>query len=258
MRLFVSNKHQFAVFTSDLNKLDTQELYHRIIRVLRLNTGDQVIIFDRKQHVLAELGIITKNNLDLKFINHIAINQELLPEITVCLPLLKREALETALYSCVELGANKIQLLVTAKSEQAGQKYSTGTLERLEKIMIAAAEQSKNFKIPELLGPIKLEKLLVQLEFQNKTRAIGNLQPGKFNIPAKIFFDISGKPILELISELKLSSKIFLLWGPEGDLTSTEKALILKTGFIFSKLTPTVLRASQAVALGLGLIRILI
>ena len=61
----------------------------------------------------------------------------------------------------------------------------------------------------------------------------------------------------KLISELKLTSKIFLLWGPEGDLTSTEKQQVLTAGFQFSKLTPTVLRASQAVAVGLGLIRIL-
>jgi 16S rRNA (uracil1498-N3)-methyltransferase len=237
----MSNKHQFAVFTPDLNKLDTQELYHRIIRVLRLNTGDLVIIFDRQQHVLAELGIITKNNLALKFINNITVNQDLKPEIIVCLPLLKREALETALYSCVELGANKIQLLVAAKSEQIGQKCITNNFERLEKIMIAAAEQSKNFKIPELLAPVKLDKFLEQSELKNKT--------------SKVFFDISGVPVLELIPEVLTTSQILLLWGPEGDLTSIEKELVLAAGFKFSKLTPTVLRASQAVALGLGLIR---
>lgn len=242
----MSSKHQFAVFTPDLNKLDTQELYHRIIRVLRLNTGDQVVIFDRKQHVLAELGLITKNNLALKLIGNLAVNPDLKPEITACLPLLKREALETALYSCVELGANKIQLLITTKSEQAGQKYTQGNFERLEKIMIAAAEQSKNFKIPELLSPIKLDLFLKQ----------ANFTATKIETSA-LFFDISGVSALEIIPELKLAAKIFCLWGPEGDLTSAEKKLVLAAGFKFSKLTPTVLRASQAVALGLGLVRTL-
>ncbi len=243
----MSNKHQFAVFTPDLNKLSTPELYHRIIRVLRLNTGDQVIIFDRKQHVLAELSTITKNNLALKFIGSLVANQDLKPEITVCLPLLKREALEAALYSCVELGANTIQLLVTAKSEPAGQKYSAGNFERLEKIMIAAAEQSKNFKIPELLAPVKLDSFLKSESFFSAKIKTG-----------KIFFDISGVPALALIPEAKSANQIFCLWGPEADLTSIEKELVLAAGFKFSKLTPTVLRASQAVALGLGLIRSLI
>ena len=43
--------------------------------------------------------------------------------------------------------------------------------------------------------------------------------------------------------------------GPEGDLTLEEKAYLKQLGFVFCALTPTVLRAQQAVALGLGVLR---
>ncbi len=43
--------------------------------------------------------------------------------------------------------------------------------------------------------------------------------------------------------------------GPEGDLTKEEKAYLKEQGFLFCALTPTVLRAQQAVALGLGILR---
>lgn len=43
--------------------------------------------------------------------------------------------------------------------------------------------------------------------------------------------------------------------GPEGDLTYEEKMQLTEDGFAFCALTPTVLRAQQAIAIGLGAIR---
>ena len=46
-----------------------------------------------------------------------------------------------------------------------------------------------------------------------------------------------------------------MLVGPEGDLTHEEKQFVDDHGFIFCKLTPTIMRAHQAVAVGLGVLR---
>ncbi|PKN03448.1 hypothetical protein CVU75_02160, partial [Candidatus Dependentiae bacterium HGW-Dependentiae-1] len=48
---------------------------------------------------------------------------------------------------------------------------------------------------------------------------------------------------------------ILLLVGPEGDLTEEEKGAISRAGVQFCKLTPTVLRAMQATAVGMGVVR---
>ena len=46
--------------------------------------------------------------------------------------------------------------------------------------------------------------------------------------------------------------------GPEADLSTEEKNLLLKEYFSFVKLTPTVLRAYQAAGIALGIFRSLL
>jgi 16S rRNA U1498 N3-methylase RsmE len=49
--------------------------------------------------------------------------------------------------------------------------------------------------------------------------------------------------------------RYILFAGPEGDLLDAEKFLLQKVDFHFVRLTPTVLRAQQAITLGAGLVR---
>lgn len=71
----------------------------------------------------------------------------------------------------------------------------------------------------------------------------------------KIFFDPQGSKIEVLLPEIKNAQHIILAIGPEGDLTSEEKDLIKRSGFIFATLTATILRACQAALLSAGIIR---
>ena len=52
--------------------------------------------------------------------------------------------------------------------------------------------------------------------------------------------------------------QISLMVGPEGDLTMDEKELLKERDVQFLCLTPTVLRAQQAVAVSLGIFRSLL
>ncbi len=51
------------------------------------------------------------------------------------------------------------------------------------------------------------------------------------------------------------SDALVICSGPEGDLTCEEKRMLADANFLFCALTPTVLRAQQAVAVGLGSFR---
>ncbi|HLB40524.1 MAG TPA: RsmE family RNA methyltransferase, partial [Candidatus Babeliales bacterium] len=168
------------------------------------------------------------------------------------------EALSAALYSCVELGANQIQLIVTEKSEKAGAKFSARQLAHLEQIMIAAAEQSKYFCLPELLAPVSLSQFLAAPVRPRVVKNRSVAQTAVANATSQIFFDPTGIPISVLLPQLAAAPNVRLLWGPEGDLTAAEKAQVMAAGFTAGKLTPTILRAAQAVAVGLGLIRSLV
>ena len=250
----LDNKHQFALFVSDLSELiansssgqlvhlaDTS-LYHRIYSVLRLKPGEELLFFDQKVHIRCLLqSSERKHEITCELLEKIA-NTNLTPSITFLLPLLKRDDLEQALYSFVELGATTIQLVMTEKVHRSwgGKKE----FERLHRIMISAAEQSKNFVVPDLHEPKPLEVVCNELG--------SSIQ--------KIFFDPHGQPlgqVIKSVSEHK-NDQLVLLIGPEGDLTPREKEFIRSMSFQFCALTPTVLRSFQAAALGLGIFRSLV
>lgn len=247
------DSHVFAFYFSQTTKLISQKLTdkkfllddeticHRIIHVLRLQEKTQFILFDQQHSIQCQLESLNQRSLNYTILNTTC-NRRLQPDITVLLPLLKREALQEALYATVEIGASCVQLVTTAK----GQHVWGGVkeLERLNRVMQAAAEQSKNFAFPVLCEPEPLEQLLNR----------------KNGLTHKIFFDPEGCPISALLTSVAAENvaKIAMLVGPEGDLTSDEKKLLDRQGFIFCKLTPTILRAHQAVAVGLGILRSLL
>jgi 16S rRNA (uracil1498-N3)-methyltransferase len=236
-------KHEFAIYVQSLDIINNQLtindefLYHRIVRILRFNVGDEFILFDKKTNVLFEIIQINKKNLTLQAIKK-EDNKIFSPNITVCVSILKKEAFEEAIYFCSELGANVIQPIITQKSNQ--KKFDSKDLQRYEKIIISAAEQSKNFNLVELKKPLMLADYIGQ-SYDNKAQ--------------KLFFDANGKLLIEIINEVKNNKSLILFIGPEGDLTSEEKELLKNNNFIFCKLTPTILRAQSAVMLSLGIFR---
>src|SRR3989338_2097096 len=122
MPVIKDNKHQFALFYKELglwkNKHAVQIcdalLIHRIVTVLRLKPGDTLELFDTQQHTLGTLDSLGKKAC-IFTVHKWQENVPLRPEITFLLPLLKRDALDDALYFSCALGANKIQLMNTEK-----------------------------------------------------------------------------------------------------------------------------------------------
>jgi RsmE family RNA methyltransferase len=212
-------------------------LCHRILHVVRLRIGDCFTLFDQHAHIECVLQAIHEKSFQFSVLSY-ECNSVYNPRITVLLPLLKKEAFEEALYAATELGANAVQLITTKKTQRVfgGAKES----ERIERIVQAAAEQSKNFSYPVVLDPISFEQAAVGYEES-----------------IKIFFDTDGCPLYDVIRAVQseISTHIVLLIGPEGDLTVDEKCVVRKNNFVLCRLTPTILRAQQAVAVSLGAFR---
>lgn len=247
--------HEFAIYIDQFSSLissvalegnlvvDDQDVYHRITRVLRLHKNESCVLFDRFMHgsfLIKDFQGKTRiiGTLMSKKVNHI-----LSPEIVFILPLLKREDLDLALYSLVEVGVNRIQLVITEKVQRSwrGEKEH----DRLQRVMIAAAEQSKNFVFPDLLLPVAFDHVIEKMKGQESSF---------------IFFAPDGDSLHDVIHvlEKQQTKKITLMVGPEGDLTSIEKSALKKNGVHFCALTPTILRAWQAAALGSGVFRSMI
>ncbi len=249
-----SEKHLFAVYfplltttlshspTRQLLTIDDPTVCHRLQHVLRLAIHDRCILFDQENHATVEITELTKKYISVAIVE-IQKNKQLAPAIFCMLPLLKREALETAVDALTQLGTTTIQLLITQKVQRSWQ--GPKELERLQRIIIAAAEQSKNFAFPAIHAPILLNDFL-------KTYT-----PDKTN---SIFFDSQGTDAFSLIANLKSIklNTVSLMIGPEGDLTQQEKQLLKEHSFASMALTPTILRAEQAISLGVGMLRTLI
>jgi len=247
-----NNKHLFAFYYAELSLLkqqllpnaqlflDDKELYHRIVKVLRIAPGEQITLFDRHINTITQLNTIDKKHFSITVISKDN-NKLPHPSITMFVPILKKEALELVFYAMVEMGATEYQLVITQKAARAwgGPKEH----ERLQKIMIAAAEQSKNFALPiTRSNPQVLTDVLSSL----------SITQGNF-----IFLDPDGQLLIADLNNntFKASLPYYLFFGPEGDLTSQEKKLLGQHKFQFYRLTPTILRSWQAASLGLGILR---
>lgn len=247
----MKNQHEFAIHFPILTpliadssaqetlKIEDADLVHRIERVLRLKESETFVIFDQHNHTRCVLQKFENRRTIEVLLLEVGPNRSFDPELVVWLPVLKRDDLEEAIYSMVELGVNAVHLLLTDKVQRAwgGPKE----LERLQRIIIAAAEQCKNFAYPDMREPISFDVFL------QKRNAASRL----------LFFDVGGRPLFDTIAALRADklARIDVLIGPEGDLSPKEKESLHAAHAITCALTPTILRARQAIALGVGAIR---
>lgn len=247
------DKHEFALFTqlpvkinidSRLTLSDNNSdnnIVRRISIILRLKPQEFIILFDRYKAIRVELLKISSHDIICKIID-VNYLEEIKPHITLLLPILKKEALEAVLYSAVEMGVTSIQLISTQKSIR---NFTPKDYSRIDMIMIAAAEQSKQFVLPKIKSIITYSQLFIENDFSNNSKDF------------KIIFSQNGRSLIDslvCIKEKKPTSFTILV-GPEGGLTEQEDSQAIAAGFIYTRLTNTTLRALQAVAVSLGIIR---
>lgn len=247
------DKHEFALYAPDIqtifsSELGTsctitdQELVHRTVNILRLIAGETVSLFDGKHDVRVLLTETSK-----KYLKILTVEKNLLiapqPAVQWLLPILERDALEKSIYILTALGAASIQLITTRKVHRS--TLSEKELARLQRIAIAAAEQSKQYLLPTIIGPIPFETYVARDGFKNSVR---------------IFFDAAGEPCAHVLTRLRESqnSSLVCLIGPEGDLTTQEKEIVAQAEFVSCALTPSILRAEDAVTVGMGILRSLL
>lgn len=244
-------KHVFSLFYADLQSLlkacqpdgrcllADKDVVCRLTSVLRLRQGESFILFDQYNHVTCSVLQAQGRSLAIA-VQQLVKNEVIQPDLTCLLPVLRREAFEEAIYGLTELGVNRVCLMVTAKVQRSwgGQKE----LERIQRITHAAAEQSKNFAFPVIEPPLALETCLQRLS------------P---TVTQRFFCDPEGISFAQCVARYATqpTAPCALMIGPEGDLNETEKALVMQYKFEKVALTPTILRAQQAVVVATGALR---
>lgn len=240
-----NDQHIFAFYLQDTFipavgqtfVLSDHAVVHRLVHVLRVRVGDTCIVFTRTQHAQVRIILLGARQGQAEVLS-VQSTRTLLPPITLLLPLLKKEALEHVLYSAAEMGVTNIQLVYTSKSLKKGIEAG-----RMHRILVAAAEQAKQFVLPVLHEPRHMHDVV-----------------GRYADYHRICLATPGQRAWSVLEKCKgeTTKPYALLLGPEGDFTHTEKQLLEQHGYSFMQLTPTILRASQAAVVGLGLLRSLL
>ena len=265
----MNEQHLFTLFCKNLSKyvssgsdcqveFSDRDLWQRLTKVLRLRAGEKLLLFD--EHINAVAVVLektfAKKELLALYIESVNPNQAIKPNITLMPCLLKKDAFEDIIYAAAQMGVNKVIPILSGKVQRSwGEKKER---ERLFNIMVAACEQSKNFFLPEICEPVKIQELSKQTNLC--------LSHGQSNL--NIYFDPSGASFVDLLNKIKAATEkkvttekdatdlnIFLFFGPEGGLTVLEERLLSDLGFKTYALTPTILRAREAVIVGLGGVR---
>jgi len=207
MQLFYTPDIDAASSTYYLNEEESKHC----IRVLRLQTGDQVQLIDgRGNFYTAAITDAHPKRTQLQIISaepdfnkrnhylHIAVA-----------PTKNIERLEWFLEKATEIGIDEISLIICQRSERKEAK-----VDRLNKIITSAIKQSIKAWHPVLNKPIAFDKFL-SMPFEGQ-RFIAHCEPGdKFNLK----------------EEVKLSGRYLVLIGPEGDFSPKEIEGAIKNDF---------------------------
>jgi len=203
--------HRFFIESDLINNNQIflpEETSHQISKVLRLKEHDQIIILDNTgKEYLCTLTKIDKKHSEAR-IAKTEINQNE-PELKVHLyqSLITRDNFELVLQKSVELGVTEITPIQTERT-QFNISWATEKLDRWQKIIREAAEQSKRGKLPILHDPLNFESAIKEAIENGETLVAWEKEQSQQN-----------KPHSFLNSKFKILN---LIIGPEGGFTDNE------------------------------------
>lgn len=221
------------------------EQAHYLTSVMRRPEGAGLLLFNgRDGEWQARISFVSKKQTRLR-VEAQTRPQPAMGGPILSVALIKRTRLESVIEKATELGASRIELLVT-RYTQADHTRS----DRLRAIAIEAAEQTGRLDVPEILAPQRFDTWLDQL-------AGGRL----------IFCDEASmaEPAAEacrsasdMMSGWECASGVRLLIGPEGGFAPEESERLRGLETVRRvNLGPRILRADTAVFAGLSLIQAL-
>lgn len=216
--------------------LSSEDFFH-LTKVLRIRKNEEFeIVVDDKLYICL---LPSFDSPDIKVMETKEIKTKKNGEVTLFYALPKGDKLEFVLQKATELGVDHIVLM---ESENSVVKFShdkkNNKLERYLKIIKSAAMQSKQNKIPTLLGPLSFKACLA-LPFDLRLLA----------------HEKATLPIGEVLSaKLAGARSIALFVGPEGGFSPAEVKSAEDAHYDIISFGKAVLRSETAVLYGLSLL----
>ncbi|MBN6063836.1 16S rRNA (uracil(1498)-N(3))-methyltransferase [Aggregatibacter actinomycetemcomitans] len=199
-------------------------------RVLRMQTGDQLELFDGSNHIYqAVITAITKKSVEVDILNRQFDDRESPLVIHLGQVISRGERMEFTIQKSVELG---VHVITPLWSERCGVKLDGERMEKKiqqwQKIAIAACEQCGRNKIPEIRPLMKLQQWCAETD-----------DALKLNLHPRANYSIRTLPEIP-------AAGVRLLIGSEGGLSPQEIAQTEQQGFVEVLLGKRVLRTETA------------
>lgn len=194
-------------------------LLNQWLRVLRYRVGDELVIFNDQEERLYRIEVIEKDSVKLNLVTELA---RKIPERKIYLlwSLLKKDKNDWVLQKATELGVHKFVPIIAERSER-----TELNLERAQKILIEASEQSGRADIPLIREPLSLKEAVH--EYSQK-------------LPLFVAEMGHGQDRLEKLD------KAAVLIGPEGGWSDQEKIFFEEQAINRLSLSNLTLRAETA------------
>jgi 16S rRNA (uracil1498-N3)-methyltransferase len=200
---------------------------HYLASVMRQGVGDEVALFNgRDGEWLSSITAVTKRAVALRAERQTR-QQTMGSDLDLIVAVVKRGRVETIVEKAAELGARRVRLVVTERTNA-----ERARVERLTAIATEAAEQTGRLDVPQVSEPAKLGKLIDAWEAGRKL----------------LFCDEAGdaKPVLEALSGQSAGPWAILI-GPEGGFSPAERDRLRALPYaVPASLGPRILRADTA------------
>ena len=210
----------------DAAVLPTLDQSRYLTQVMRLKLGDSLLAFNGRDGewrcVIAE---ILKKGVVLRA-EEMVRPQAMGPDVQLLIAVVKKSALEFAVEKATELGARRVGLVMTHRTQVQHVR-----MDRLDAIAIEAAEQTGRLDVPMIDEAVKLADLLDGWEAERRL----------------MFCDeTGGAPAMAALAEAGGGAWSILI-GPEGGFSPEERERLRALPFTTAvSLGPRILRADTA------------
>ena len=227
IRLFFSES-----LSINLNSKLEKSQSHYLTKVMRLKVGEPFSLFNQSGEWEAKINEISKGIVEFSVVKHLR-SHENSKEVWLAFSPIKSNYFNFMIQKSTELGITKFLPIIFDRT--IVRKINK---QRLEKVIIEAAEQSNRINIPKIEKPINLKSFL-------------NKNKNKMNL---IFTDLNSKNTKLDLNKLT-NKPICIIIGPEGDFSEVEREEILSYEEVNSiKINKNILRSETAAISAISII----
>ncbi|MFS9208479.1 16S rRNA (uracil(1498)-N(3))-methyltransferase [Streptococcus mitis] len=234
--------------------IEDKETSKHMFQVMRLKEDDEVtLVFDDGIKRLARVLDVEARQFEL--VEELDDNVELPVQVTIASGFPKGDKLEFIAQKVTELGASQIWAFPADWSVAKWDGKKLGKkVEKLEKIALGAAEQSKRNVVPSIKLFEKKADFLAQLDQLDQLDQFDRIIVA-YEESAK---EGEAAALLQAVTGLETGAKLLFIFGPEGGLSPAEIESFEAKGSVLAGLGPRILRAETAPLYALSALSVLL